>query len=70
MNRKENKYEAIDMLDLNDKVEDIIDIYISRIYHTDKTVGIIVNKEFAEYIMGIYSILMIQVLKRLILLIV
>lgn len=52
MNRKENKYEAIDMLDLNDKVEDIIDIYISRIYHTDKTVGIIVNKEFAEYIMG------------------
>ena len=52
MNRKKNKYEAIDMLDLNDKVEDIIDIYISRIYHTDKTVGIIVNKEFAEYIMG------------------
>lgn len=52
MNRKENKYETIDMLDLNDKVEDIIDIYISRIYHTDKTVGIIVNKEFAEYIMG------------------
>ena len=52
LNRKENKYEAIDMLDLNDKVEDIIDIYISRIYHTDKTVGIIVNKEFAEYIMG------------------
>lgn len=51
MNRKENKYEAIDMLDLNDKVEDIIDIYISRIYHTDKTVGIIINKEFAEYIM-------------------
>jgi len=51
LNRKENKYEAIDMLDLNDKVEDIIDIYISRIYHTDKTVGIIVNKEFAEYIM-------------------
>lgn len=51
MNRKENKYEAIDMLDLNDKVEDIIDIYISCIYHTDKTVGIIVNKEFAEYIM-------------------
>lgn len=51
MNRKENKYEAIDMLDLNDKVEDIIDIYISRIYHTNKTVGIIVNKEFAEYIM-------------------
>lgn len=51
MNRKENKYEAIDMLDLNDKVEDIIDIYISRIYHTDKTVGVVVNKEIAEYIL-------------------
>lgn len=51
LNRKENKYEAIDMLDLNDKVEDIIDIYISRIYHTDKTVGVVVNKEIAEYIL-------------------
>ena len=51
MNRKKNKYEAIDMLDLNDKVEDIIDIYISRIYHTDKTVGVVVNKEIAEYIL-------------------
>lgn len=51
MNRKENKYEAIDMLDLEDKVEEIIDIFISRLYHTDKTVGVIVNKEFAEYIM-------------------
>ena len=51
MNRKENKYEAIEMLDLEDKVEEIIDIFISRLYHTDKTVGVIVNKEFAEYIM-------------------
>lgn len=48
---KKNKYEAIEMLDLEDKVEDIIDIFINRLYHTDKTVGIVVNKEFAEYIL-------------------
>ena len=48
---KKNKYEGIKMLDLEDKVEDIIDIYISRLYHTDKTVGIVVNKEIAEYIL-------------------
>ena len=39
------------MIDLNDKVDDILAIYINRLYHTDKTVGVIVNKEIAEYIM-------------------
>ena len=39
------------MIDLKDKVEDIAEIYINRLYHTDKTVGAIVNKELAEYIM-------------------
>lgn len=39
------------MIDLEDKVDDIISIYINRLYHTDKTVGVIVNKEFAEYIL-------------------
>ena len=48
---KENKYEDIEMLDLEDKVDDILDIYINRLYHTEKTVGIVVNKEFAEYIL-------------------
>lgn len=48
---KENKYEDIQMIDLEDKVDDIISIYINRLYHTDKTVGVIVNKEIAEYIM-------------------
>lgn len=48
---KKNKYEDIEMLDLEDKVEDILDIYINRLYHTDKTVGIVVNKEIAEYIL-------------------
>lgn len=48
---KKNKYEDIQMIDLEDKVDDIISIYINRLYHTDKTVGAIVNKEIAEYIM-------------------
>ena len=39
------------MIDLEDKVNDIISIYINRLYHTDKTVGVIVNKEIAEYIL-------------------
>ena len=53
LQKKENKYEDIEMLDLEDKVKDIINIYISRLYHTDKTVGIVVNKETAEYILDI-----------------
>lgn len=39
------------MIDLEDKVDDILDIYINRLYHTDKAVGIVVNKEIAEYIL-------------------
>ncbi len=50
---KKNKYENIQMIDLEDKVDDIISIYINRLYHTDKTVGVIVNKEIAEYILDI-----------------
>ena len=46
---KKNKYEDIQMIDLEDKVDGIISIYINRLYHTDKTVGVIVNKEIAEY---------------------
>ena len=48
---KKNKYENIQMIDLEDKVDDIVEIYINRLYHTDKTVGVIVNKEIAEYIL-------------------
>lgn len=48
---KKNKYEDIQMIDLEDKVNDIISIYINRLYHTDKTVGVVVNKEIAEYIL-------------------
>lgn len=39
------------MIDLEDKVDDIISIYINRLYYTDKTVGVVVNKEIAEYIL-------------------
>lgn len=50
---KKNKYEDIQMIDLEDKVDDIVKIYINRLYHTDKTVGVVVNKEIAEYILDI-----------------
>lgn len=39
------------MIDLENKAEDITDIFINRLYHTDKTVGVVVNKEIAEYIL-------------------
>ena len=48
---KKNKYEDIQMLDLEDKIDDVLDIFINRLYHTDKTVGIVINKEDAEYIL-------------------
>lgn len=50
---KKNNYKDIQMIDLEDKVDDIISIYINRLYHTDKTVGVVVNKEIAEYILDI-----------------
>ena len=48
---RKNKYEDIQMIDLEDKVDDIVEIYINRLYNTDKTVGVVVNKELAEYIL-------------------
>jgi hypothetical protein len=48
---RKNKYEDIQMIDLEDKVDDIVEIYINRLYNTDKTVGVIANKELAEYIL-------------------
>lgn len=46
-----NKYENIEMIDFDDKFDDIIDAYIQKTKNTRKLVGIIVNKEFAEYVM-------------------
>nr|DAQ90234.1 MAG TPA: hypothetical protein [Bacteriophage sp.] len=40
------------MLDLEDKIEDIIEIYIDHLFNTDKTIGLVVNKEFAEYVLN------------------
>ena len=39
------------MIDLEDKIDDIVEIYINRLYNTDKTVGVVANKELAEYIL-------------------
>ena len=39
------------MIDFGNKVDDIVETYINRLYNTDKTVGVIVNKEIAEYIL-------------------
>ena len=48
---RKNKYEDIQMIDLEDKIDDIVEIYINRLYNTDKTIGVVVNKELAEYIL-------------------
>lgn len=48
--KKKNKYEDIEMIDLDDKAE-ISDIYIEHLYNTDKTVGFVAGKELAEYVL-------------------
>lgn len=49
---KHTKYEDVDIINV-DEYEDIIDILLNRLLNTEKTVGIVVNKEFAEYITSI-----------------
>lgn len=34
-----------------DETEDIVDIFINKVYHTDKTVALITDKELVEYAM-------------------
>ena len=34
-----------------DEIEDIVDIFIDKVYHTDKTVALITDKELVEYAM-------------------
>ena len=34
-----------------DEIEDIVDTFINKVYHTDKTVALITNKELVEYAM-------------------
>lgn len=50
--KKHTKYEDMDIINVNE-YEDIIDILLNRLLNTEKTVGIVVNKEFAEYITSI-----------------
>ena len=49
---KLNKQEKniVDILTF-DEIEDIVDIFIDKVYHTDKTVALITNKELVEYAM-------------------
>ena len=48
MNKQEKN--IIDILTF-DEIEDIVDIFIDKLYHTDKTVALITNKELIEYAM-------------------
>ena len=51
---KLNKQEKniVDILTF-DEIEDIVDIFIDKVYHTDKTVALITNKELIEYAMDV-----------------
>ena len=48
MNKQEKN--IVDILTF-DEIEDIINIFIDKVYHTDKTVALITNKELVEYAM-------------------
>lgn len=49
MNKQEKN--IVDILTF-DEIEDIVDIFINKVYHTDKTVALITNKELVEYAMN------------------
>ena len=48
MNKQEKN--IVDILTF-DEIEDIVDIFIDKVYHTDKTVALITNNELVEYAM-------------------
>ena len=48
MNKQEKN--IVDILTF-DETEDIVDIFIDKVYHTDKTVALITDKELVEYAM-------------------
>ena len=50
MNKQEKN--IVDILTF-DEIEDIVDIFIDKLCHTDKTVALITNKELVEYAMGV-----------------
>lgn len=49
MNKQEKN--IVDILTF-DEIEDIVDIFIHKVYHTDETVALITNRELVEYAMG------------------
>ena len=49
MNKQEKN--IVDILTF-DEIEDIVDIFIDKVYHTDKTAALITNKELVEYAMN------------------
>ena len=48
MNKQEKN--IVDIITF-DEIEDIVDIFIDKVYHTDKTIALITNKELVEYAM-------------------
>lgn len=48
MNKQEKN--IVDILTF-DEIEDIVDVFIKKVYRTDKTVALITNKELVEYTM-------------------
>ena len=48
MNKQEKN--IVDIITF-DEIEDIVDIFIDKVYHTDKNVALITNKELVEYAM-------------------
>ena len=48
MNKQEKN--IVDILTF-DEIEDIVDIFIDKVYRTDKTIALITNKELVEYAM-------------------
>ena len=50
MNKQEKN--IVDILTF-DEIEDVVDIFIDKVYHTDKTVALITNKELVEYVMDV-----------------
>ena len=47
---KKNKYEDITILDFDDKIEDLLEIFSDRCFCSTRTVSIIANREIVEYI--------------------
>ena len=50
MNKQEKN--IVDILTF-DEIENIVDIFIDKVYHTDKTIALITNKELVEYAMDV-----------------